>query len=110
MGSIQHGAHFILESLKALKKGGFALHTVEMTLSSDDHTIFEGSTVFWRKRDIEGLWRKLKELEYTVFPLNFGTGLKQYDLEIDHTGRKENHFRYATEGHVITSFAIIIQK
>ena len=60
VGSIAKGQRFVRESMKMLKPNGVAVHTTELVLSSVDATVARGSTVYWRRRDLESLFRNLK--------------------------------------------------
>ncbi len=53
LGSIEKGINFLMNQLKTLKPGGWAVHTTEFNVSSDDKTIESGDTVVYRKKDIE---------------------------------------------------------
>jgi hypothetical protein len=104
-----HNRRFIISSLDLLKAGGVAVHTMEFTLSSLDKTLETGSTVLWRKKDIEQLVRDLKILGYKVYPIHWGAGNGPMDRTPD-VAPYSDHLKLALSGHFVTSFAIVIQK
>ncbi len=56
LGSLKAGMDFVVNAVeKTLRKGGVAVHTTEFNLTSNDQTVEEGSTVIYRRRDIEEL-------------------------------------------------------
>lgn len=56
LGTLRKGIDFIINSVeKTLKVGGTACHTTEFNLSSNEATVAEGSTVLYRRRDIDQL-------------------------------------------------------
>jgi hypothetical protein len=59
LGSIQRGLDFVQESVeRALCIGGVACYTTEFNLSSDLNTVEEGTTVLYRKSDLEAFSEK----------------------------------------------------
>ena len=59
VGSIAKGQHFVRESMKMLKPNGIAVHTTELVLSSLESTVSRGSTVYWRRSDMQSLLKNL---------------------------------------------------
>lgn len=55
LGSIEKGLTFVERSLDCLKPGGWAVHTTELNLSSNDDTVDNHETVLFRRRDFEEL-------------------------------------------------------
>jgi hypothetical protein len=60
IGSIALGQKFARDSMKLLKPNGFAVHTTEFLISSLKDTVKEGSTAYWRLRDVEEMFTNLK--------------------------------------------------
>lgn len=111
-GSIGLGKRFLREQLKCLKPGGFAVHTTEFNLSSNEDTIDEGTTVIFRRQDIEAVIRDLQADGHSVAALSLDTGSDPEDKHVD-------IFPYSTSPHlklelydkyVSTSIGLIIQK
>jgi len=111
LGSIEHGLAFIQRSLDCLKPGGFAVHTTEFNLSSNDETVTEGSTVLFRKRDMEELSRRVAAAGHTMAPLDLNPGYGEVDRYIDVPPyRVEPHLKLALQGYAATSIGVIIRK
>src|SRR5688500_10202229 len=53
LGSLEKGFMFLKNQLKTLKPGGWAVHTTEYNISSNDETQENNDTVIYRHRDIE---------------------------------------------------------
>src|SRR5262245_57515250 len=60
LGSLDDARRFVLGAMRCLKPGGVAVHTTEYNVSSNAETIVEGSTVLFRRADIESLARNLR--------------------------------------------------
>jgi hypothetical protein len=111
LGSIDNGLAFIERSLDCLKPGGFAIHTTEFNLSSNDETVDNDSTVLFRKRDLEALYGRLSRAGHTVAPLNFDPGDGEVDRYIDVAPyRNDPHLKLALQGYAITSIGLIVRK
>ena len=74
LGSIEKGVHFLINQLKTLKPGGWAVHTTEYNVSSDVDTIERGGTVVFRKKDIERVIAELKKKGHFAEELDFSPG------------------------------------
>lgn len=67
LGDLRKGLDFIVNSVeRTLAIGGVACHTTEFNLSSNDSTVEQGSTVLYRRRDIEGLVDELRARGHEV--------------------------------------------
>lgn len=111
-GSIGLGKRFLREQLRCLKPGGVAVHTTEFNLSSNEETVDEGTTVLFRRQDIEGVVRDLQADGHHVEPLQLDVGTLPEDQHVD-------IFPYAAAPHlklelfdkyVSTSIGLIIRK
>lgn len=110
LGSIQNGLEFILNSLKCLKRGGIAVHTTELNLSSNKDTLETGNTVIFRKKDFEEL-RDLVEKQGCTMELNFTSGDSRLDEFYDVPPYSEfNHLKLQLSKYITTSFGICIKK
>lgn len=111
LGSIENGLEFVEHSMKCLKPGGIAVHTTEFNLSSNEDTFQSESLVFFRKKDIEKLIRRLILSNCHVFPLNLTNGESLEDGYIDLPPYQSlPHIKLAALGYVTTSIGLIIQK
>jgi hypothetical protein len=85
LGSIPAGKKFIENSLGCLKPGGYAVHTTELNILSDKHTVFGGSTVVFRLRDVFKLQLSLLSKGYVcdAFSLDMGSLPEDRDISIN---------------------------
>jgi cyclopropane fatty-acyl-phospholipid synthase-like methyltransferase len=110
VGSIEKSMEFVVNSLKALKPGGVAVHTTEFNLSSNEETITEGGTVVFRKQDIETLAHRLRHQGCDI-ELNFDLGEARLDKYYDIAPFSDfHHLRLQLDKFVITSYGLLIQK
>lgn len=111
LGSIEAGLRFFENSLKCLKKGGIAVHTTELNLSSNDGTLEAGATVLFRRRDFEKLARELMAAGHEVLPITFDSGDSELDRVIDLPPyTSDPHLKLALLRWVATSFGMIVRK
>ena len=111
LGSIELGLKFIENSVDCLKPGGWAVHTTEFNLSSNDQTVDNLGTVLFRQRDFEALAARLAAKGHTVAPFDFRPGAGALDRYIDVAPyRPEPHLTLALMGYATTSFGIIVQR
>ena len=62
LGSLDAGMDFVIAAVEnTLRSGGIAVHTTEFNLTSNEHTVTEGPTVIYRRRDIDELVRRLRD-------------------------------------------------
>ena len=115
LGSLKKGFDFIVSHLECLKPGGWAVHTTEFNLSSNQNTVSEGPTVVYCKQDIELLVWGLKELGHYVEPLDFFAGNAREDRFVatppwDDLKKNIAHLRLRIGPFVCTSLLLIVQK
>jgi len=111
LGSIEMGLAFIERSLDSLKPGGWAVHTTEFNVASNEATIDHGPTVLFRQRDMWTLFQRLSAKGHKVAPFDFDPGLKPLDRYIDVPPyRLTPHLKMAFAGYATTSIGIIVQK
>ena len=111
IGSIEHGLAFIIRSIDCLKPGGWAVHTTEFNLTSNEETVDRMDTVLFRKRDFEDLARRLTELGHKAAPFDFDPGVGQVDNYIDVPPfLNEPCLKIVLSGFATTSFGIIVQR
>ena len=113
LGSLNAGIEFILKSAALLRDGGTAVHTTEFNVLSDDSTIERGGNVIYRRRDIRMLEKQLDLAGFELVSPDFEVGSHQFDREFDtppYMTRGKPHLKLEIEGHVCTSFVLIIEK
>lgn len=111
LGSIEAGLQFFENSLRCLKKGGLAVHTTELNLSSNEGTLEGGATVLFRRADFELLSRRLIAAGHEVFPITFDSGDSELDRLIDVPPYSSDpHLKLALLRWVSTSFGMIVRK
>lgn len=111
LGSIAQGLAFIERSVQCLKPGGWAIHTTEFNLSSNEETVDDDTTVLFRRQDLEALAARLTEQGHFVAPFNFDPGAEAVDQYIDVAPyREQPHLKVALSGFAATSVGIIIQR
>lgn len=111
LGSIEAGLNFILNSLRCLKPGGIAVHTTEFNISSNDETLESGSTVLFRRKDIEDLRDRIILSGSSIDLVNYNPGSMDLDIYIDAPpDRDDKHLKLQISKFVTTSIGFIIKK
>lgn len=113
LGSIEAGLDFVMNAMKLVKPGGYAVHTTEFNVSSNDETLTSGPGVIYRKRDIEQLGYRLRRERCALEPVNFDPGNHRYDIEFDFHPWMENgrkHVKLLQGDFIATSILLIIKK
>ena len=114
VGSLELSKAFLKKSLDVLKPGGIAVHTTEINLESNDDTITEGTSVIYRRKDLEEIQSWCKEHGFEM-PLSFKRGkLEAGDVYVDFPpytfNKKPFHICLFVGPYVTTSYGIIIKK
>jgi len=112
LGSIEKGMLFLKNQLRTLKPGGWAVHTTEFNISSNDQTLDnDPNTVIFRKRDIEQITSELEKEGHYVEEVDFSLGGLPEDYHVDLFPYKQDiHLRLQINEYVATSIGLIIQK
>lgn len=110
LGSIENGLAFIENSLSTLKVGGWAVHTTELNLSSNWHTIDNEVTVLFRQRDLDRLMTRLRALGHYVEPFVSHRGFSADNYVDLPPYRQEPHLRLKIGRYASTSVGIIVQR
>jgi hypothetical protein len=111
LGSIEKGIHFLMNQLKTLKPGGWAVHTTEFNISSDDETIERGDTVVYRKKDIEKAVAYLRSKNHYVEDIDYSLGNEPEDSQVDFIPHHQKiHIKLQLDKYVVTSIGLIIRK
>ncbi len=112
LGSISKGIEFVINSVeKTLVSGGIAVHTTEFNLSSNTNTIETGSTVIYRKCDIEEMVRQLQQLGHDTSVIRIAPDISAVDSYVDVPPYTQNpHLKLQLAGFVTTSVGIVVRK
>jgi hypothetical protein len=111
LGTLDKGFSFLQNQLKTLKPGGWAVHTTEYNVSSNDETQENNSTVIYRQRDIEFIVNKLRNEGHFVEELDFSMGGLPEDFMVDVEPHLQKvHLKLQVDKYVVTSIGLIIQK
>ncbi|HEX4877798.1 MAG TPA: hypothetical protein VFV31_14070 [Chitinophagaceae bacterium] len=111
LGSIEKGITFLKNQLKTLKPGGWAVHTTEFNISSNDETQDHNETVIFRQRDILQVMEELRREGHFVEEADFSLGGWPEDYQVDVLPhRQEVHIKLQVDRYVVTSLGIIIRK
>lgn len=112
LGSLGHGLAFVENAMRLVKPGGYAIHTTEHNISSNDETL-SGYCSLYRRRDFEVLERNLKRIGCTMEPIDFNPGTTKFDFDYDpppYWQEGKVHIKLEIAGHICTSMMIIVQK
>ncbi len=95
--------------MDCLRPGGVAVHTTEYLVSSNEQTVEEGGTVFYRHRDVEELVTRLRRLGHAI-DVDYTEGTTPDDLHVDVPPYSDVHLRTELSGYVTTSLALVVTK
>lgn len=111
LGSIEKGLAFLKNQLNTLRPGGWAVHTTEFNISSNDETQDLNDTVIFRQRDIDRVIGELREEGHFVEETDYSIGGMPEDFMVDITPhRQEVHVKLQVGRFVVTSLGLIIRK
>ncbi len=111
LGSIEKGKEFLRNQLKTLKPGGWAVHTTEFNISSNDETQDNNPTVVFRMRDIEEIVGELRRNGHWVEELDYSLGGLPQDFAVDIIPHLQKvHLKLQVGPFVVTSIGLIIRK
>jgi SAM-dependent methyltransferase len=111
LGSIEKGLAFLKNQIKTLKPGGWAVHTTEFNVSSNDATQDNNETVIFRYRDIEAVIIELRDAGHFVEEPDYSMGGMAEDFMVDTIPhQQEVHLKLQVDQFVVTSMGLIIQK
>jgi hypothetical protein len=109
LGSLENGLAFVKQSLQCLRPGGVAVHTTEYNVSSDDQTVASGSTVLYRRSDVERLAAELRASGCAI-ELNLHPGDRPLDRYYDVPPYKSDvHLKLQLGEFVATSLGLLIR-
>lgn len=111
LGTLEKGFQFLKNQMKTLKPGGWAVHTTEYNVSSNDETQENNSTVIYRQRDIEHIVNELRSEGHFVEEVDFSLGGLPEDFMVDIEPHQQKiHLKLQVDKYVVTSIGLIIQK
>ncbi|GHU28561.1 hypothetical protein FACS1894152_6370 [Bacilli bacterium] len=111
IGGLDKSLDFLVNNLKTLKSGGIAVHTTEFNLSSNEDTCLDPGCVMFRRRDIEAVAEKLRNLGHYVYPLDWRIGGYVNDRYIDVPPySQDKHLRLKLSKYASTSIGLIVRK
>jgi len=117
LGGLLKGMEFIINSLKALKVNGVAIHTTEYNISANNKgtnynkTLETPEACAYRKLDFTWLANHLAPLGYKFFSIDYDSGDLQYDLEIDQPPyTPDKHLKLNVESFDLTSLGFVIER
>jgi hypothetical protein len=110
LGGLEHGLRFVENSLHTLRPGGYAIHTTEFNLSSNEDTLESEGLSFYRRRDIESLIVRLVESGHCVWPLNLHPGSAPLDRFVDTPPYTLPHVKLEALGFITTSIGLVVKK
>jgi hypothetical protein len=111
LGSVEHGLVFVEKSLACLRPGGVGVHTSELNLTSNEHTLDYATTVIPRRRDYEALAERLRRAGHELEPLDFEAGDAPLDRFVDVPPyRVDGHLKLLLERYTSTSFGITVRR
>lgn len=111
LGTIEQGIRFIKNQLNILKPGGWAVHTTEYNISSNQDTQDHNPTVIFRQRDLTGLVDELRKEGHFVEELDFSLGSQPEDFAVDFLPHQQKiHLKLQLGDFVVSSIGLIIRK
>jgi hypothetical protein len=112
LGSIERGLNFLKNQIDTLTIGGWAVHTTEFNISSDDVTLDKNeNTVIFRRKDIENVVGELRAMGHFVEEVDYSLGGLPEDFHVDtFPYHPDNHIRLQLDKFIVTSIGLIIQK
>jgi SAM-dependent methyltransferase len=111
LGSIEKGLAFLKNQLATLKPGGWAVHTTEYNISSNDDTLEDENCVIFRQRDIDKVVSEIRSEGHFVEELDYSLGWLPYDYKVDtEPYTLAPHLRLQLTKYICTSIGLIIRK
>ena len=111
LGTIEQGLDFVVNAVeRTLRPGGIGVHTTELNLSSDTHTIETGGTVLFRPSDLNRLADRLTERGHHVDPIRISRPTSSLDLHVDTPPYTPIHLRLEVAGYTVTSVGLVVRR
>jgi hypothetical protein len=115
LGSRQQGQEFLVQAAQHLTPGGWAVHTTELQVSTDQSPLDHAGTVTYLPEDLAQVATQLRDVGVTLLPLDLAPGTLPEDAYVDgppYTGHVQgkSHLQLSFGGRVCTSVALIMQR
>ena len=112
LGSLERGLRFVEASMQTLKPGGIAVHTTEYNMSSNAETLELPELSLYRRRDLEGLVKRLEESGHFVEPFDWdhGHGFADGFIDLPPYFSTPLHLRLRIASFDCTSIGFIVHK
>jgi hypothetical protein len=111
LGTIEKGISFLKNQLGTLKPGGWAVHTTEYNISSNDETQDDNETVIYRQRDIERIAQEIRAEGHFIEELDFSLGGLPEDFKVDvYPHQQDIHLKLQIDKYVVTSMGLIMRR
>jgi len=111
LGSIDKGVDFLCSQMGCLRDGGLAVHTTEFNYRAKWATQQADTLVFFRKRDIRDMSRRLSNQKDLMWPVDFSKGGSYADTYIDSPPYQDYpHLNLRLGTHVTTSILIVVER
>jgi hypothetical protein len=108
LGSRELGARFVTDTIRYLRPGGVSVHTTELDLGPGRGGIDHAATVVFRRRDLTRLGAELGRMGARA-TLDFTLGDEPADRVVDRQPYTHDvHLRIEHEGHIVTSYGLIV--
>lgn len=108
LGSLEAGLDFVRTTLRHCRPGGLSVHTTELNVSHEDHTVDSGHTVVYRRRDLEAFFDQLRAEGHEVLA-TFNLGSAPEDRIIDTQPWGPVHLKMVVGDVVATSFGFSVK-
>ena len=110
LGSLELGIKYVENAMECVKSGGLAVHTTEFNVGSNEHTLENGGTVIYRRRDVDELVTRLRSAGHKVrVNYNFGDQPADYNIDVP-PYTHDVHLKLHLMGHTTTSIGLVIRK
>jgi SAM-dependent methyltransferase len=110
LGSVAAAMQFIEDSLRVLRPGGIAVHTMAFNIRSDTVTLEHPALSLLRRRDLEALAAQLQVMGHELLPVNFHPGLDPLDGEVAIGPDAPPRLKQRHGGLVFTSLGLAVRK
>lgn len=108
LGSLDAGFDFVRRTLDHCRPGAISVHTTELNVSDDHHTVDSGHTVVYRRADLEAFFAELTEAGHQVAS-TFNLGGSPEDRHVDLPPFSDHHLKVPVDDVVATSFGLVIR-
>ena len=108
LGSLDAGFEFVRRTLEHCKPGAISVHTTELNVSDDHHTVASGHTVVYRRSDLEAFFTELTDAGHRV-AWTFNLGDAPEDRHVDTPPFSDHHLKVPVGDVAATSFGLVVE-